>query len=197
MDELKLPLTPESGASGAVRLQQLMERTGVSMRIPRLCMVPAGEFNRMLISENGKAGAVRRLLEPLMHTVLVPDDPAIFTVDRQGGRRYYGEWLAELRPGGRLQAFEESPERSTYRVGPHQVTFLVKADAVRLEVALASMVAKYTRELAMILFNQYWSRQVPDLKPTAGYPQDARRFIGDLESAGVLPEDVDLLIRRL
>lgn len=196
-DELRLPLEPESRTAAAEVLQRTMEQAGVSMRVPRLRVIPAGDFNRRIVSRGGKSGAVRGLLEPMMESVLIPDDPAVLTVDRQGGRRYYGEWLAELRPGERLQAFEEGPARSTYRTGPHLVTFLVKADTLRLEVALASMAAKYTRELAMILFNRWWADRVPGIRPTAGYPQDARRFIADLEAAGVLPEDRDSLIRRL
>ena len=38
------------------------------------------------------------------------------------------------------------------------------------------MFAKYLRELAMIAFNQFWQRHVPNLRPTAGYPVDAKRF---------------------
>ena len=38
------------------------------------------------------------------------------------------------------------------------------------------MFCKYVRELAMELFNQFWQRHLPDLKPTKGYPLDAKRF---------------------
>ena len=38
------------------------------------------------------------------------------------------------------------------------------------------MYAKYTRELTMHAFNQFWQQSNEGLKPTAGYPQDARRF---------------------
>ena len=43
-------------------------------------------------------------------------------------------------------------------------------------MALASMVSKYWRESTMTLFNQFWQRHHPELKPTKGYPGDARRF---------------------
>ena len=42
--------------------------------------------------------------------------------------------------------------------------------------ALASMTAKYLRELSMRAFNDFWCSRVPGLRPTAGYPADARRF---------------------
>ena len=42
--------------------------------------------------------------------------------------------------------------------------------------ALASMLAKYLREVFMRQFNRYWLSHVPGIKPTAGYPGDAARF---------------------
>jgi len=49
-----------------------------------------------------------------------------------------------------------------------------------LPTALASMTAKYFRELAMRAFNHFWAAAVPNLRPTAGYPVDARRFKADI-----------------
>jgi hypothetical protein len=42
--------------------------------------------------------------------------------------------------------------------------------------ALASMTAKYLRELSMRAFNDFWRAHLPELKPTAGYYRDAWRF---------------------
>ncbi len=42
------------------------------------------------------------------------------------------------------------------------------------------MASKYLRELAMRALNDYWRRRVPNLAPTAGYPQDAKRFRADI-----------------
>ena len=49
-----------------------------------------------------------------------------------------------------------------------------------MPTALASMVAKYHRELAMRAFNAFWQKHVPDLRPTAGYPVDAKRFQAEI-----------------
>ena len=119
------------------------------------------------------------------------------TVDRQGGRRYYGEWLAAVLPGAPWRAIEEGPARSAYTFGAGSIEFTVGADGLRMETALASMTAKYVREAAMAMFNRWWSEKVPGLRPTAGYPQDAKRFLADLASADALPDDGALLIRRL
>jgi hypothetical protein len=32
-------------------------------------------------------------------------------------------------------------------------------------------------------FNEFWRRHVPELKPTAGYPLDARRFKAEISAA--------------
>jgi ribonuclease HII len=82
---------------------------------------------------------------------------------------------------------DEAPRRSSYRVRSDgkamDITFAQSADSEHMAVALASMYSKYVRELFMKLENRFWASHVPDLKPTAGYPQDARRFLTDIEDA--------------
>ena len=62
-----------------------------------------------------------------------------------------------------------------------RVTFMPRADAGDLCVALASMVSKYLRELLMAEFNEFWRKHLPDLVPTAGYHGDAGRFFADIK----------------
>lgn len=61
------------------------------------------------------------------------------------------------------------------------VRFLVEADSLHLPTALASMIAKYTRELLMARFNRWFTRKAPNVAPTAGYASDAKRFWGEIE----------------
>jgi ribonuclease HII len=61
------------------------------------------------------------------------------------------------------------------------VTFMVQAEEKHMPVALASMVSKYTRELLMARFNDFFRRHWPQIKPTAGYSTDGRRFIRDVQ----------------
>ena len=79
-------------------------------------------------------------------------DPVV-VVDRQSGRTHYRPLLAEVFPTARLAVLDESPRRSVYRLedGARRmvVRFEVDADAVHMPVSLASMIAKYTRELLM------------------------------------------------
>jgi hypothetical protein len=56
-----------------------------------------------------------------------------------------------------------------------RVIFRVNGETF-LPTALASMTAKYLRELAMRAFNEFWRAHLPELKPTAGYYRDAWRF---------------------
>lgn len=173
---------------------------GLKLELPRLRFVSARSFNRRLETAGGKGNAVRSIISPLLRYGLIgaaDGDYRRLTVDRQGGRRYYGEWLTELLPGAPLRALEEGPRRSAYRTGNCHVEFLVGADGIRLETALASMIAKYVRESAMKLFNSWWAEKVPGIRPTAGYPQDAKRFIADLDVAGAIGEHRDSLVRRM
>ena len=53
----------------------------------------------------------------------------------------------------------------------------------RSTLALASIVSKTVRERWMDRFNAHWIARIPDLRPTAGYPLDARRFRQVIEPA--------------
>jgi hypothetical protein len=53
-----------------------------------------------------------------------------------------------------------------------------KAESLSLAAALASMAAKYVRELVMGQLNAYFQARLPNLAPTAGYGRDAWRFLG-------------------
>ena len=99
--------------------------------------------------------------------------------DKHGGRNRYANLLSEHFPDSLMEIYDESRQRSVYRFGPAErrveIRFQTKAE-VHLPVALASMASKYFRELAMQSFNDFWQARVSCLRPTAGYPQDAKRF---------------------
>ena len=78
-----------------------------------------------------------------------------------------------------------------------RVRFLRKADAVDPAAALASMTAKYVRELFMESLNAFFAARVEGLKPTAGYYSDGRRFLADVEDVlGELECGRDGFVRR-
>jgi hypothetical protein len=71
-------------------------------------------------------------------------------------------------------------------MGRIEFCFRTRAEEL-LPVALSSMVSKYLREVLMHQFNEFWATHVPGLKPTQGYPVDARRFRDEIaEAARVL-----------
>jgi hypothetical protein len=111
---------------------------------------------------------------------LAGNEPLTFFIDKHGGRNTYAAMLQDAVPEGMILAHQEGMARSVYSVAgvEREVrwTFQPRADAEHFGVALASMVSKYAREVLMGEFNRFWQERVPGLKPTAGYPGDARRF---------------------
>jgi hypothetical protein len=106
--------------------------------------------------------------------------------DKHGGRGRYAALLQHLFPEGLVEVRVEGRAESRYRVklADRIADFCFAAQGERnLPTALASMLAKYLRELAMLPFNEFWQREVAGLKRTAGYPQDARRFWDDIAPA--------------
>ena len=111
------------------------------------------------------------------------DEPVLVICDKHGGRNKYGPLLQTLNPDTWVEVRKESRGESIYRWGKPErrveIRFIAKGESW-LPSALASMAAKYVRELAMTAFNRFWCQRVPELKPTAGYPLDAKRFKQDI-----------------
>lgn len=62
-----------------------------------------------------------------------------------------------------------------------RVTVQVASERRHLPTALASMTAKYVRELLLMRFQDYWRQHAPDVRPTYGYYGDGRRFLREIE----------------
>ena len=130
------------------------------------------------------------------------DEQFLCAMDRQGGRESYKDILEPMvGKDKKIMAREVGEERSLYEVrGGRSETFIsfeVNGDSKRFTIGLASIFAKYVREGCMHLFNLYWQNHMPDLKATAGYTTDARRFLKEIDP---LPEELDIkkddLIRK-
>ena len=99
-------------------------------------------------------------------------------------------------PGHDIRVLEESNRRSRYAVDANAVVmFMPEAEEAHFPVAIASMIAKYCRELMMRRFNAYWGERI-ECRPTAGYVQDARRW---LEDVGPVLTDAErtTMVRRM
>ncbi len=170
-------------------LKLAMSRAGVTFRGAWVEVLPEGRFNRLVTATHNKAvvlfSQATRLIQRAADAL--GPVPLRVWVDRQGGRVCYREALMTAFDGARVDVLEESPERSSYRLhrphGPWMIRFVMKGESHQLPIALASIYSKYIRELFMICFNRYWSARVSDLRPTAGYYVDARRFMEEIRVA--------------
>jgi len=184
-EDLDLPVAadPKSVDGFARVLHDCMERSGVRLQEVHADVVNEFRFNQ-LVEQNGvnKGLTLSRLAFQLLRRVWSPEtgSPSLVVGDRHGGRKRYDELLAEVLDGEMIFRLEETPHLSRYRVSETELRFQVGGEA-HLPVACASIIAKYLRELSMVRFNRFWKGHCPDVRPTLGYPVDAKRFRDDVE----------------
>jgi hypothetical protein len=192
----------ELAAADAASLVQRLAERGVRLAAIACRGMYPGEFNAMLTRGSNKADILSRetlgLAARLAADHASPAEPVRIWCDRHGGRkRYAGVITAAF--GRQAEPLQETPRRSAYRLiggglfdrpsdADTELEFVVGGES-RPPVAVASLVAKLVRELAMEQFNRFWQSRQPGLTPTAGYPQDARRWRDEaadtLAAAGV------------
>ena len=187
-DDCDLPL-PQVVALDRVRhwARQWLDRCaehGIKLREIRSDVVLTRRFNQLTRAHDSKGIALSRISMQLLGQVWKANGkvPTTIIADKHGGRNRYDELLQEITGDRFIFRVEEGTQLSRYKVGQSEIRFETRAEA-HFPVALASMVSKYLREVAMILFNNYWQRQLPDLRPTKGYPGDARRFKDEISTA--------------
>lgn len=165
----------------AARWKACCEETGIRLRAVCSDVVLTQRFNRLTREHNSKGLALSRISLALLRHVWDPLDPeaTLIVADKHGGRNRYDELLDEILDGPMIFRLEEGRPRSCYKVGSTEIRFQMKAE-VHFPVAVSSMISKYVRELSMELFNRFWLGHIPELKPTKGYPTDARRFRQDI-----------------
>ncbi|NOY42461.1 MAG: hypothetical protein GXP26_11570, partial [Planctomycetes bacterium] len=195
--DYNLPLPIDASADEIAGLQTCFcsgcEDASVGLIDVRARVVFPREFNELTDHYGTKGATLSHISIALLKEVLenpIPDPhspapPTHITFDKHGGRNRYAALLQHHFPGERIETLLESRAASHYQWGPAEsritATFRTRGEE-ELPTALASMVAKYHRELAMRAFNAYWSEKVADLRPTAGYPMDAKRFKDDIAS---------------
>jgi len=166
-------------------LTEGLDAAGVRLLDIRSRAVFPERFNELVETYDNKGAALSHTTLDLVAQVMRPIErgPISILCDKHGGRNRYGPLLEEHFPDSLIEIHGEGRERSVYQFGPPQrrvdIRFQMKGET-HLPAALASMASKYLRELAMRAFNAFWCDKVPDLKPTAGYPQDAKRFKAEI-----------------
>lgn len=193
---------PAQRAIAANQLAGACAAAGVRFEHLACLTVHETRFNQIVTDERSKARATLWAIGRHLRAIdeRWGGENAWVVCDRLGGRTAYAEVLRHELPQRRIEIVEESPHRSVYRAHAPSgavlaVTFKTEGEKAQLPVALASMTAKYVRELAMARFNRHWSARMPELKPTAGYVQDARRWLDDARPI-LTDDDRRRLIRR-
>jgi ribonuclease HII len=169
------------------RLRRTLADEGVACALMRCEAIDAEAFNcqveLMGVKSSVNFCAVMRHIDAIWKRW--PHDSPHIVVDRQGGRTHYLRDLMISYPEAHVQILEETELLSQYRVeqggSSCKISFAVEAESAYLPVALASMVAKYVRELFMIRLNRYFQGLMPELKATAGYTEDARRYLAQID----------------
>ncbi len=177
-DELRVAAAP---------LRRAMEAAGVGCQLLACEAVSAEALNRRVQAMGNKAavnlGFAMQRLEELWRRW--PGECLRVVVDRQGGRTRYLRALHLCFPDARIRVLAEDAGESRYRLGRAggelTVSFVPGSETRHFPVALASMVAKYVRELFMLRMNRFFQARVPHLRPTAGYVADARRYLVEIK----------------
>jgi ribonuclease HII len=183
--DVDLPIAASSSEieDSANLLSANLKKAGISLEHMRCDVVLTRRFNKLVRDHDSKGIALSLTSVQLLRSIWDVDDSERTCViaDKHGGRNRYDELLDDFVGDHMIFRLQEGRERSVYRVHKTDLTFQTKAEQ-HLPVALASMVAKYVREVAMELFNRFWLEHIPGLKPTKGYPQDAVRFRKEIEA---------------
>jgi len=208
--------TPEQIGIARSVLGAELERAGVSVLETACFVMDEGAFNEVVeragtkaaTTEVGLSGHLRTAWERWGEVGAVGGGGgggggAVRVVcDRQSGRADYSELLARALPRAEVRETHRSAEASRYEVREGEarrmhVLFLTESEKQHLPVALASMLAKLTRETLMGRLNRYFAARIPGLKPTAGYRQDGWRWIEEGVRGGAISEEERRgLIRR-
>lgn len=187
---------PTPSAAEMARIEKLVGRwmkasqsTGIELQAVASRPVFPREFNVLIDRFDNKSAALSHVSLELVRDLVAqtpPDGPIVIHCDKHGGRNCYAALVQHFFPDHFVEIACEGRERSIYRFGPPErrveIRFVAKGDNF-LPAALASMACKYLRELSMHAFNRFWQQHVPGLRPTAGYPDDARRFKADIAAA--------------
>ena len=205
---VELPLGTPSGQLGIDTnlLAGACRDAGVQIASLRCRAIYEPAFNEVVTQAGSKAAVTSDAVARFVAAAIrrwgpngkTPARAIRIVCDRQGGQQDYSDLLRRAAPdmtwkldarsegGCRYRAAlpEAGPAISTGMATDGEtdigIIFMTEAEAAHLPVGLASMTAKFVRELAMIRFNRYWCARLPELKPTAGYVADARRWLEDV-----------------
>lgn len=171
-------------------LQRVCNDSGVTVSGLNAAVVFEDRYNHLIEMTRSKARATWKFVSEHLWSIWKDfghQHPWV-VVDRQGGRKVYHPLLELMFEGAEVRLLDESDDVSRYCVIDEKVknkrrmtiSFETKSEERHLPTAVASMTAKYLREMLMWRFNRFWGAHIPDIKPTKGYVQDGRRFLQEI-----------------
>lgn len=186
-DSISLPLAADPFQISALtdRWNQQLEQAQITLVDVQFCLLFPQSFNGWCQRLSSKGAVLSyvtlQLVKNLLHQT---SGKAVQIVcDKHGGRDDYRGWLQSVFLPNKLTLHEQSELVSRYTWDESEravaIDFRAKGESF-MPTALASMTAKYLREVIMERWNYFWKTQIVDLKPTKGYPSDAKRFANDI-----------------
>ncbi len=184
--QLKLPIKadPVSIKELGHRLRQVMSQSRAELTGVSLSSVFPAQFNAGIELHGNKATLLSMTTLRLISQVLSSHKNHDFTeiqivCDKHGGRSKYAGLLQHCLTDQMIAIRQESLNISEYEWREskccYNARFIARGESF-LPTALASMISKYVREVFMELWNQFWIQHLPKIRPTKGYPLDAKRF---------------------
>ena len=180
-------LTDSVNAEIETALQQYWSKNGLTLVDVKMRMITARRFNQICSGGFNKSDLLSRytinLIANLNESIKDQEKVAVFC-DRHGGRKFYAGPLQHRFENSLVRVVSETKQESCYQFEDHgrqlNVRFTVKGDRFP-PVAYSSIFAKYLRERMMERLNDYFSsRSDEKIRPTAGYPVDASRFLNQI-----------------
>jgi len=200
--QLELPLKADIERVKRMGQAFLDESRESSVELLEIQCVPIFplQFNSQVEALGNKATLLSsETLQIVQRLMAKTDDDLEIGCDKHGGRSKYAALIQQFLTDEFVMVGVESLHSSDYSFRENDrdvvVRFQAKGESF-LPTALSSLVSKYLREVIMQLWNDFWQLQIPGLKPTKGYPVDAKRFKSEIAKAQAKLGIADRLIWR-
>jgi ribonuclease HII len=189
-DKLSLPLVTDKNliTNAAHSLKNAFLQKHILFKGAYSCIIDADNFNKAVSTKNKSDllfDITKNLLIKLFNLYWNEAKNISIYAGKHGGKTYYHTALSKALPEYSITTLKQSHTCSEYAISNDKakkclISFVKNGEDKHFPIALASMYCKYQRELCMKMFNNYWNKYLPSLKPTAGYYTDSRRFLSDI-----------------
>ncbi|MEM9413693.1 MAG: hypothetical protein AAGA30_21475 [Planctomycetota bacterium] len=187
-NEISLPFLADANRINqlADRFLYACEEQDVRLSKIQCQAISPGPFNLAIQRHGNKSDVLSNATLELVHSMCAGlSGPIEIVCDKHGGRNRYAAVIGQTLTDQFVHVTEESRALSRYyweeKNRNCKIEFRAKGES-KLPIALASMIAKYVREISMTIWNQFWAIEVPGIRPTKGYPGDAKRFKDEIRS---------------